>query len=159
VGGDRAARDAISGRGFQQAQQQLGDETDPVKRIALSAHVARAIYEAESKELSLLIKASAFSPQLRKTQQAFESLRREMRAERIDALFAARRQKEGLDKETARTLLWMFTSREIYHKLVFEAGWSPDEFQRWLRRTLLESLTDSDDGHASSESFITWDSC
>jgi len=61
--------------------------------------------EGESAELSLLMKSSAFSPELRKTQQSFETLRRDMQRERIDALFAARRARMGLTKETAATLL------------------------------------------------------
>jgi len=134
--------DAIFGPRFQLAQQQLDGVTDPVRRVAMSAHVARAIYEGESAELSLLLKASAFSPELRKSNQGFENLRREMQAERIDALFTAKRARKGLTKETAATLLWMFTSRETYHKLVHESGWTPDAFQSWLEQTLIESLTD-----------------
>ena len=66
-----------------------------------------------------------------------------MQRERIDILFKAGRARSGLDKETASTILWMFTSRDVYHKLVHESGWSPDKFQDWLERTLLESLTDA----------------
>ena len=87
--------DAIFGPRFKLAQQKLEGVKDPVRRLALSAHVARAIYEGESAELSLLMKSSAFSPELRKTQQSFETLRRDMQRERIDALFAARRARMG----------------------------------------------------------------
>jgi AcrR family transcriptional regulator len=135
--------DAIFGPRFQAAQQRLVGVTDPVERIALTAHVARAIYEGESAALSLLMKASAFSPELRKQQNAFEALRRDMQRGRIDALFAAGRARPGLDKETAIGVMWTLTSRDVYHKLVHESGWSPDKFQDWLERTLLESLTDS----------------
>jgi AcrR family transcriptional regulator len=135
--------EAIFGPRFQEAQQRLVGVTDPVRRIALTAHVARAIYEGESAELSLLMKASAFSPELRKTQKAFETLRREMQRERIDALFKAGRARRGLDRDTAASILWMYTGRDVYHKLVHESGWPPDKFQAWLEQTLLESLTDS----------------
>src|SRR5262245_35471603 len=74
--------DAIFGPRFQQALKALEGVQDPVRRVALSAHVARAIYEGESAELSLLMKSSAFSPELRKTQQSFETLRRKMQQER-----------------------------------------------------------------------------
>lgn len=135
-------RDAIFGPRFKLAQQKLDGVKDPVRRVAMSAHVARAIYEGESAELSLLMKSSAFSPELRKTQQSFETLRREMQRERIDALFAAGRARKGLTKEAAATLLWMLTSREVYHKLVHESGWAPEAFQAWLEQTLIETLTD-----------------
>lgn len=134
--------DAIFGPRFKLAQRKLEGVNDPVRRIAMSAHVARAIYEGESAELSLLLKSSAFSPELRKTQQSFETLRRDMQRERIDALFAARCARKGLTKDAASTLLWMFTSREVYQKLVHESGWTPDAFQAWLERTLIETLTD-----------------
>ncbi len=135
--------EAIFGPRFQDAQTKLVGVVDPVEQIALTAHVARAIYEGESADLSLLMKASAFSPELRKTQQAFETLRRDLQRGRIDALFRAGRAKSGLDKETASSILWMFTGRDVYHKLVHESGWSPDKFQAWLAQTLLITLTDA----------------
>lgn len=134
--------DALFGPRFQEAQQRLAGITDPVERIALTAGVARAIYQAESGELSLLMKSSAFSPALRKSQQGFETLRRKMQQDRIDALFGAGRARKGLARDTAATLLWMYTSREVYHKLVHESGWTPDQYEAWLERTLRESLTD-----------------
>lgn len=133
--------EAIFGPRFQQAQQQLGGVTDPVRRIALTAHVARAIYEGESAELSLLMKSSVFSPELRRSQQSFETIRRQMQEERIAALFEARRARKGLTREEAAALLWMYTGREVYHKLVHESGWSPERYQAWLEQTLLETLT------------------
>lgn len=135
--------DAIFGPRFQRALEMLIGIDDPVEQIALTAHIARAIYEEESSALSLLIKASAFSPELRKTQQAFETLRRDMQRGRIDALFKSGRAKTGLDQDTAGTILWMFTGRDVYHKLVHESGWSPDKYQDWLEQTLLATLTDA----------------
>lgn len=133
--------EAIFGPRYQEAQRQLDGVQDAAEQIALTAHVARAIYEGESAELSLLIKASAFSPELRKTQQAFEKLRRDMQAARIDALFRQGRAKKGLDKQTAGCVLWMYTGRDVYHKLVHECGWSPDKYQGWLQGTLVAALT------------------
>ena len=135
-------QEAMFGPRFQDAQQKLQGVSDPVERIALTAQVARAIYEGESTELGVLVKSSAFSPELRKVQQAFETLRREMQQERIQALFKAGRARKGLAREVAATLLWLYTAREIYHKLVLEAGWTPDRYQAWLEKTLLEALTD-----------------
>ena len=43
-----------------------------MRGIALTAHVARAIYEGENSELGLLRGASAFSPALRKLEPEFE---------------------------------------------------------------------------------------
>lgn len=133
--------DALFGPRSREALKLLEHEADPARRIALTAHVARAVYEGESGALSLLMKSSAFSPELRKAQQSFEALRRKMQQERIDALFSAGCAREGLSREEAATLLWMFTSREVYQKLVHESGWTPARFQEWLEQTLVETLT------------------
>jgi AcrR family transcriptional regulator len=135
--------EAIFGPRFQEALKRLEGITDPVERIGRTAQVARAIYEGESAELSVLLKASAFSPELHKTQQAFETMRREMQRDRIEALFRSGRARKGLDKATAGSILWMLTGRDVYHKLVHESGWSPDKFEKWLQQTLLDGLTDS----------------
>ena len=54
-------RGAVFGPRFQAARDQLEGVSDPVRLIALSANVARAIYESESAELGLMRGASAFS--------------------------------------------------------------------------------------------------
>jgi hypothetical protein len=121
-------------------QSTLQGVTDPVRLIALSAHVARAIYQGESAELGLIRGASAFSPALRQMEQEFERIRLDMQEERVKRLFEQRRQKTGLTFEDARRILWMYTSRDIYRMLVAESGWSPERYQEWLSQTLLDAL-------------------
>lgn len=136
--------DAIFGARFDEAQAKLKGVTDPVRLVALTAHVARAIYEGESAELGLMRGASAFSPALRKMEQEFEKIRFDMQEERIRLLFAQDRQRRGLALEEARRILWMYTSRDIYRMLVHESGWTPDRYQHWLSETLIAALVRSD---------------
>jgi hypothetical protein len=63
-----------------------------------------------------------------------------MQRERVERLFAAGRAKKGLPLDKARRLLWMYTSREIFRMLVQEGGWSTDDYEAWLGRTLIEAL-------------------
>ena len=46
----------------------------------------------------------------------------------------------GLGKARAREILWALTSRDLYRMLVRERGWSSQEFEEWLGRTLVEAL-------------------
>jgi AcrR family transcriptional regulator len=133
----------LFGTRFQAAQEQLANVSDPVKLIELSAAVARAIYESESSELGLLRGASSFSPELRKLEREFEELRFEMQKERVELLFSHALARKGLDVGKARRILWMYTSRDVYRMLVHESGWTPDQFQAWLSRTLVDALVDS----------------
>lgn len=131
---------ALFGARFQAAQAKLSGVRDPVRLIALSAHVARAIYEGESAELGLIRGAAAFSPALRRLEQELETVRFEMQEARVRLLFARSKQRRGLALEEARRILWMYTGRDLYRMLVQEGGWTPDRYQQWLSETLVEAL-------------------
>ncbi len=131
---------ALFGPAFQAARARLEGVTDPVVLIERSAAVARAIYESESTALGLMRGASAFSPALRKAEQAFEDLRYSMQEARVRLLFDEGKARPGLGLDEARRILWMYTGRDIYRMLVQEGGWSPDEYEAWLARTLVASL-------------------
>ena len=131
---------SLFGPSFQSAQKLLLGVTDPIALVEATAHVARAIYESESSDLGLLRHASGFSPALRKMEQEFERLRYERQAERLELLFKKGKARLGLSLEEARRILWMYTSRDVYRMLVNEGGWTPDRYQQWLSRTLVEAL-------------------
>ncbi len=132
--------ETLFGPAFQAATAQLAGVTDPVQLIVRTAQVARAIYESERSALGLVRGASAFSPALRKAEEAFEERRYAMQEERVRVLFAKHKAKRGLDFDKARQILWMYTSRDVYRMLVQESGWSSDEYEAWLSETLVAAL-------------------
>lgn len=134
---------SLFGGRFQSAQRVLADVGDPVETIALTSHIARAIYQSETSDLGLLRNVSGFSPALRKIEEEFEQTRYRMQEERLRQLFAAGRAKKGLSFDEARRILWMYTSREVYRMLVVEGGWTPDRYQDWLSQTLVAALVES----------------
>ncbi len=135
-------RAAIFGTDFEAAQGSMHSVTDAGVMVAMTARVSRAIYSAESAELGVIRSASAFSPMLRKIEQEFEQIRFEMQTERISLLFSQGKAKNGLDIGTARRIMWMYTSRDVYRMLVQDGGWPPEQYQDWLSSTLLEALVD-----------------
>ncbi len=135
----------LFGRITQSALSQIEGESDPVRLIELTPEVARAIYEGETRELGRIRDLSASSPMLRELEREFEQRRFEMQEKRIVDLFACGRGKRGLDIETARRILWMYTSRDIYRMLVTEGGWSPEAYEKWLRSALVTTLIEPAD--------------
>jgi AcrR family transcriptional regulator len=133
-------RSALFGQRFQVALARLEGETDPIRLIALTANVARAIYEAESSQLGLIRGVSAFSPALGKLEKEFENLRFQMQKERVKLLFAQSKQRKELTLDEARRIMWMYTSRDVYRLLVHEGGWTPNRYQKWLSSTLVNAL-------------------
>lgn len=134
---------SLFGRRFQDAQKLLAGVTDPVALIELTSRVSRAIYESESSDLGLLRRASGFSPALRKMEEEFERIRYEQQAARVKLLFASGKARPGLSLEEARRIMWMYTSRDVYRMLVNDGGWTPDRYEQWLSRTLVEALVSS----------------
>ena len=131
---------SLFGSQFQNAQKLSDGVRDPVALIALTAHVARAIYESESNDLGLPRHASGFSLALRKMEQEFERMRFEMQAQRVKLLFRAGKARQGLSIGEARRILWMYTSGDVYRMLVQVSGWTPSRYQEWLSQTLVEAL-------------------
>ncbi|RYD56741.1 MAG: TetR/AcrR family transcriptional regulator [Sphingomonadales bacterium] len=134
---------ALFGGQYQSAQQILAGVVDPVEAIALTARIARSIYESESSELGPLRNVSGYAPALQKIEEEFEQARYNMQHERVRQLFAAGRAKQGLTMEEARRILWMYTSRDVYRMLVVNGGWTHDRFEEWLSNTLVEALAGS----------------
>ena len=135
---------SLFGPRFEAARARLERETDPVRLLAMTASVARAIYEDEAEKMGLMRGVSSFSAELRKQEQRFETIRYEMQRQRIEALFSANRQRPGLTEEDARRVLWMYTSRDIYRMLVVDSGWTADRYEEWLAATLVEALSRTD---------------
>ena len=136
---------SLFGDRFQSARQMLAGIKDPVEAIARTSHVARAIYDSESRDLGLLRNVSGLSPALRKIEEEFERTRFEMQEDRLRRLFKAGRAKQGLSLDEARRILWMYTSRDVYRMLVIEGEWTPDRYEEWLEQTLVAALIKEDE--------------
>jgi AcrR family transcriptional regulator len=134
---------SLFGDRFRVAHPAMAGETNAIRMIAKTAAVASAIYEAETADLGLMRGSAAFSSELKAMEREFEALRLEMQEPRVDALFDQNCAKSGLEKEAARQLLWMYTSRDIYRMLVIESGWTPMRYRQWLSATLLSALTNA----------------
>lgn len=133
---------ALFGDLYRSVLARFDTSADAVEQIAVTAAIARAIYEREAAELGPLRGVSAFSPALRALEQGLEDRRYALQEARIARLFAEGKARAGLSQTEARRVLWMYTSRDLYRMLVQDSGWSQDRYQAWLSQTLIEALVD-----------------
>jgi len=131
---------AIFSAHYLAATDKLDETADPIALLRLTANIARTIYENEAREIGLLRGASMFSPELRKLELEFENARFELQRKRVELLNERSALPSGMSVASARRIMWMYTSREVYRMLVVEGGWSPDEFEAWLAETLVSAL-------------------
>jgi hypothetical protein len=87
---------------------------DPLRRMALTAGVARAIREGGTADLGRLRAASGLGPALRAVEEEFESLRDAMREARAHALVASGIARAGLSVTEARRVRQIHSGRDLY---------------------------------------------
>lgn len=70
-----------------------------------------------------------------------EQGRRVGMAEFLDVLAADGHIAATVDAERAADVIWALTDPGTYHRLVTQRGWTHDDYQHWLGRTMYNSIT------------------
>jgi AcrR family transcriptional regulator len=116
------------------------DEPDPVRSIHLHARNMCLINQRAAAVLRALETAASVDADARDVWDRFQQQRHEGLNEVAVAL---RRKTDRLryDEDTITDTLWMLTP-DAYLRLVRDAGWSVERFQRWLTDVLLRLFLD-----------------
>jgi AcrR family transcriptional regulator len=131
---------SLFGKPYQSLVEKTMTLQNPIESLKNAPSIARMIHDAEKSEMGLIRGVSALSPQLKKIEAEQERQRYERQENTVMRLEKEKALLPGLDLGRARDILWTLTSREVYRMLVMERGWSSDEYESWLRRTLLQVL-------------------
>jgi AcrR family transcriptional regulator len=115
-------------------------ESSPHKRLALTAKLARQIYDAEKEIIDIVRGASVLSPELKELEQERESRRHTRQGDYIKKLMKDKHLSKDLTLDQARDLAWALTGRDLYRMLVIERGWSSDDYEKHLYQLLIKSL-------------------
>jgi len=124
------------GEGYQNLIREAQQVSDPRKRLAFASRIPRQIYEAEIPVENLLRGAGMLAPDLAKAENERDCMRYNSQEHLIDELLKTKQLRTGLDRETARDILWCLTSRDIFRMLVRERKWAPEQYERWLKDTI-----------------------
>ena len=111
-------------------------EKDPMKLLDFPPRFSRRIYEAEIPVENLLQGAGMVAPELAAVEDERNCQRYDSQVMVIDALERGKLLRPGLSRDAARAILWSLTSREMFRMLVRERGWTGDEYEAWLRRSI-----------------------
>ncbi|MBS0351679.1 MAG: TetR/AcrR family transcriptional regulator [Proteobacteria bacterium] len=115
-------------------------EKSPGRKLEIAAEIARQLYDAEKKQLSMLRGVSIINPQLKKLETEMEKRRYKRQQETVETIAKDDVFKKGISITQARDILWTLTGRDIYRMLVIERKWSSDEYQAWLSEILIMNL-------------------
>jgi len=115
-------------------------EKSAQKRLAISAQIARQIYDAEKSQMDLFRGAAMLAPEFKELEEERERRRYTRQESTIVRMGEEGVLAKGLTVDKARDILWAFTGRDLYRMFVVEKGWSSDEYEEWLAQTLIKNI-------------------
>lgn len=115
-------------------------EKSAKKRLAISAQIARQIYDAERSQMDLFRGAAVLAPEFKELEEERERRRYTRQESTIVQMGEEGVLAKGLTVTRARDILWAFTGRDLYRMFVVEKGWSSDEYEEWLAQILIKNI-------------------
>lgn len=115
-------------------------EPDPGRQLRLGAHNARVVKERAAKLMRVMRDAAgtdADSAELwRRIQDDFYANQRTI----VDSIDAKGALAPGLDAARAADILWTLNHPDVWHLLVGERGWPPEQWEQWFADTACAQL-------------------
>jgi len=118
--------------------EEASRQPDPERRLEMVAHASRRQWEMGGTMVAIYQGAAAAD------QEAAAELREALRGRRaaldrvVEGMATALR--PDLDVNRTAAILRALCRPEVYTELAEESGWSPDEYEAWLCKTLKEQL-------------------
>ena len=109
------------------------------RRLALAAHASRRQWESERGVRAMLEGAAAADAEVARMLSGWK----DDRARSLHSIVIGCESdlKAGVEPERAGAIIRALSSAEIYAELVAGEGWTPDEYEAWLRDLLAGLLT------------------
>jgi AcrR family transcriptional regulator len=116
----------------------IAAEPDPRRRAELDAALSRSITERVAPILRVVAEAAASDPELAAVIDAVKAARREEMITGAKTIAGP----DGLrvDEEEAAATLYVLLSPQVADMLMRDYGWSPERFEAWLARMILETV-------------------
>jgi AcrR family transcriptional regulator len=114
------------------------------ERLAISAKMARQIYDAERAQMEDFWGTSILTPEFKELEKEREQRRYARQEDGIKKMMDENMLAKRLSVSKARDILWAFTGRDMYRLFVVEQKWTSDKYEKWLAEALIKMLTDGE---------------
>jgi AcrR family transcriptional regulator len=115
-------------------------ERDPQEKIRRTAQSARAAKERIGGVLRVIRTAAPIDPDIAALWNRIESDFHANQRVIVESLAARKALRRGLDVDRAADLLWTLNHPDVWHLLVDQRGWTPEEWETWFRETACAQL-------------------
>ena len=121
--------------------EEASRQPDPERRLEMVANATRRQWETGGAVVAVYQGAAAAD------REAAAELKQALRGRRaaLDRVVEGMKEalRPDLDEDRAAAILRALCRPEVYRELVGESGWSPNEYEAWLFKTLTEQLLPS----------------
>jgi AcrR family transcriptional regulator len=115
-------------------------ESDQNRQVELLARNVRTVLERAGPLQWALLTASASEPEIAELVDRYQQRRLEVQTEFVRWLAANGPLRHGMSAEDGGRIYWTVASTEVHHMLRVKAGFSADEYEQWLVRSLRDLL-------------------
>jgi AcrR family transcriptional regulator len=122
----------------QAASQSVAAEPDARRRAELDAALSRAIIERIAPIVRVAAEAAASDPELAAMMGAVKAARR--REMTVAARILAGPDGLRIAHEEAAATLYVLYSPQVADMLIGDYGWSPERYEKWLARMILQAV-------------------
>jgi AcrR family transcriptional regulator len=132
--------EALPPEEFESLVRKFSQETSAKERFAITAQIARQLYDAECAQMDIIRGATFISTEFKALEHEREQRRYKRQEKSIKNMIDENALASHLSPEQARDILWAFTGRDIYRLFVIERGWTSHEYEKWLTQWLEMAL-------------------
>jgi AcrR family transcriptional regulator len=107
------------------------EERDPTKQLELNARNSVAVKERVADVVLTIRQAAPIEPEIA---ALWERIQTEFHARQRDIVASVAKHgglRKGLTVDRATDIVWAVNHPDIWHLLVRERGWTPEEYERW----------------------------
>jgi AcrR family transcriptional regulator len=120
--------------------REVVEEPDPDRLLRLNARNSRVVKERAGTLLEILRTAAPADAELQTLWQRIETEFYENQHTIAEQLMRNGALRRSLDADRGADILWTLNHPSVYHLLVGERGWTPQEYEEWLAAVLCSQL-------------------
>ena len=134
--------------GEQEWFREVMQESNPQKRLVLTAHNSRLVKERAGAIMEVIRAAAPGDAEIRELWRRIQSDFHANQRTIVESLANDGALAPELDPDAAADILWALNHPTLYHLLTTERAWTPDRYERWLGELLSLQLLASKRGRA-----------
>jgi AcrR family transcriptional regulator len=116
------------------------EEPDPERQLRLTARNSRMVKERAAALMKVIRSAAPTDPDIEALWSRIQTEFYEIQRPILESLQGKNVLRPGLDVTRATDILWTLNHPDLWHLLVGERGWTPEQYEQWFGDSICSQL-------------------